>query len=430
MAGLAAASAVACLAAVPDPSALAARSATSSAGTKPAQAASASNVGGPLMASQGIVVNYPGQSSPQLPNIPASAYVIANANTGQVLAADDPHGKFGPASTMKVLTAITLIPRLNPNAMVTASQQAADTEPNDAGLIAGRKYKVSDLFTALLTISANDAAVALTQATGSFAKGMALINAEAHHLQAYDVVAKQPNGLPAAGQVESAYDEALIARQALAIPAFMKYDETLSAPFEIKPGDVETLNNQNWLLTKYPGGIGGKIGWTISSEATYIGLARRHGVTLIVTIMHCTALQEITSAVQLLNWGFAMNGKVKPVGVLVPPLATVTAAHRHKATRPLEASLAAQTSGAGDQSVYAIVAGIAVAAGLAAGALVLGRRKLTTARNRKLTGRAAPINSRPGGSARARSLPPGPCGLARRLARAGPGRRGLGLVLA
>jgi serine-type D-Ala-D-Ala carboxypeptidase (penicillin-binding protein 5/6) len=404
MAGLAAASAVTCVAAAPIPAALAAQSAAASARiTRPAPArsaapVSATDIGGPLMASDGVVVNYPNQSSPPLPNIPASAYVIANANTGQVLAADDPHGKFGPASTMKVLTAITLIPRLNPNAMVTASQQAADTEPNDAGLIAGHQYKVSDLFTALLTISANDAAVALTQATGSFSKGMALINAEAHHLQAYDVVAKQPNGLPAAGQVESAYDEALIARQALSMPAFMKYDETLSAPFEIKPGDWETLNNQNWLLTKYPGGIGGKIGWTISSEATYIGLARRNGVTLIVTIMHCTALQEITSAIQLLNWGFAMNGKVKPVGVLVPPLATVTAAHHGKtakAARPLAASLASQTSGSGDQPVYAIIAGVVVAAGLAAGALVFGRRKLAAPRHRQLAeppmvGRAVP----------------------------------------
>ncbi len=108
-------------------------------------------------------------------------------------------------------------------------------EPNVAGLITGRAYQVASLFKALLLISANDAAVALTEATGSFAKGMALINAEARHLQAYDVVAKLPNGLPAPGQVESAYDEALIARQALAMPAFMRYDETLTSKFEVKP---------------------------------------------------------------------------------------------------------------------------------------------------------------------------------------------------
>ncbi len=294
-------------------------------------------VGGPLMASSGVVVASPAHGKP-LPKVPASAWVVANASTGQVLAAKDPHGQFGPASTLKVLTAVTLIPRLNPNGMVVASKFAASQQPNIAGLIPGRAYKVSDLFQALLLISANDAAVALTEATGSFAHGMALINAEARHLQAYDVDAKLPNGLPAAGQVVSAYDEALIARQALAIPAFMRYDETLASRFEVKPHHFETFVNQNSLLTKYKGGIGGKIGWTVSSEATYIGMARRNGVTLIATILHCTPLQEIAAAERLLNWGFAMNGKVKAVGTLVPPL--VPAAHyQQAASRPRPVAL-------------------------------------------------------------------------------------------
>jgi serine-type D-Ala-D-Ala carboxypeptidase (penicillin-binding protein 5/6) len=410
LAAVATTSALACLAAAPAQAAMAGHS--SRPGT------SLANIGGPLMSSQGTVVNYPDKAAPRLPKIPASAYVIANASTGQVLAAKDPHGKFGPASTLKVLTAITLIPRLNPNAMVTASKLAADTEPMDAGLVAGRRYKVSDLFTALLTISANDAAVALAQATGSFAKGMALINAEARNLQADDVVAKQPNGLPANGQVESAYDEALIARQALAMPQFMKYDSTLSARFEVKPRDWETLVNQNWLLTKYRGGIGGKIGWTVSSEATYIGLARRHGVTLIVTILHCTALQEITSAVKLLNWGFAMNGKVRPVGELVRPLAAAaahpagragsgragraetaarpksgsragsagragTAAQAAASTaKPVAASVSNGPAPAGGDSGYAIMAGAVVAAGIGVGGVLRTTRKRTAGRHR------------------------------------------------
>ena len=183
-----------------------------------------------------------------------------------------------PASTLKVLTAITLLPLLNPDATVVASQQAATTEEYDVGLIAGHSYKVSDLFNALLLISANDAAVALTQATGSLAKGMALINAEAYDLQAYDVVAVQPNGLPANGQVTSAYDQALIARQALAEPAVpeIRLDGVGPVPGQAGPTLVP-LVNQNTLLTQYPGGIGGKIGWTEAAEATYIGIARRNG---------------------------------------------------------------------------------------------------------------------------------------------------------
>ena len=342
----------------------------------------ASIVGGPLMASTGTVVNEPAAGADPLPNVPASAWVIANAGTGQVLAARDPHGEYGPASTLKVLTAVTLIPLLNPSAKIVATPLATSQQPTSAYLITGQYYKVADLFRALLMISANDAAVALTQATGSFAKGMALINAEARHLQAYDVVAKLPNGLPAAGQVVSAYDEALIARQALSIPAFMRYDETLTSRLELQPNDWETLANQNYLLTQYPGGIGGKIGWTVSSEATYIGLARRNGVTLIVTVLHCTSLQEITSAEQLLDWGFAMNGKVKPVGTLVPPLA-IAARHTPAGRRgPASAAAAAlvttpEPSPAGS---YALAIGGLAVAVLGLGSLVVTRRRAAAGR--------------------------------------------------
>ena len=290
-------------------------------GDRPAAAPSASPhaIGGTLLAGRGVIVGYPSSSVPRLPGVQASAFVVADADTGQVLAAKDPHGWYRPASTLKVLTATALIPLLNPNATVVASTQATSTVPNVAGLVAGRAYKISDLFTALLTISANDAAIALTQATGSFSKGMALINAEARHLQADDTVAVDPNGLDARGQHTSAYDLALIARRALQIPAFLRYDQTITARFVVARHKAETLFNQNTLLTSYPGGIGGKIGWTSAAGATYIGMARRHGVTLIVTLLHCPALTEIGSAEKLLSWGFAADGKITPVGTLVGP---------------------------------------------------------------------------------------------------------------
>ncbi len=342
------------------------------------------DVGGPLMASKGIVVHYPAKNALPLPKIPASAYVIANARTGAVLAAKDAHGLYPPASTLKMLTAITMLPLLKPNAMVKATRLAVSVQPNIVGLVRGRQYRVADLFRALLLISANDAAVALTQASGSFAKGMALINAEAHHLQAYDVVAKVPNGLPRAGQVVSAYDLALIARQALSMPAFMTYDSTLAAKFRLSKKKMTTLVNQNYLLTKFKGGIGGKIGWTLKAKATYVGLARRHGVTLIATIMHCTPLQEITSAEKLLTWGFRMNKQVSPVGTLVPPL-QLTASHRTKnpksskliktGTNPASLAGATQSADGGQMAVTAAIAG-AICIGIVA--FVLLRRRQQT----------------------------------------------------
>jgi D-alanyl-D-alanine carboxypeptidase (penicillin-binding protein 5/6) len=296
------------------------------AAASPSPAAIGPVIGGAQLSGRGVLVNYPSGAVPRLPKLKASAWVIADAGTGQVLAAKDPHGWYRPASTLKVLTAISLIPALNPNATVVASKQATTVSPNIVGLMRGHSYKVSDLFTALLTISANDAAMALAQATGSLSQGMAVINAEARHLQADDTVAVTPNGLDAPGQHTSAYDLALFARQGLQMPAFLKYDQTTGGQFRISKKKSVGLWNQNSLLATYPGALGGKIGWTSAAGATYVGMARRHGVTLIVSLLHCPALTEIKAGKSLLNWGFAVDRKVRPVGTLVgpkqPPAAT------------------------------------------------------------------------------------------------------------
>jgi D-alanyl-D-alanine carboxypeptidase (penicillin-binding protein 5/6) len=317
-----------------------------------------------------------------VPDVQAAAYVIADASTGQVLAARDPHGQLKPASTLKMLTATTLIPLLNPSAYITASTQATTVEPNIAGLVAGSSYKVSDLFNALLLISANDAAIALAQGTGSLSNGVALMNAEAHHLQAWDTVAKDPNGLDAPGQHVSAYDLALIARQALKLPAFLQYDQTRTFGFKVSSAKNETLVNQNSLLSTYPGGLGGKIGWTSAAGATYVGLAKRNGVTLIVTLLHCPALTEVNYAKSLLNWGFATDGKVTPVGQLINPLPVRTTPKTPAIQVPKGA---AQPVTAGDLTASQIPSGLAAAsialivcAAAAAIVLMLLRRRTPT----------------------------------------------------
>jgi D-alanyl-D-alanine carboxypeptidase (penicillin-binding protein 5/6) len=93
--------------------------------------------GGAQLGGRGIVVNYPAHGARKLPSVPASAYVVADATTGQVLAAKDPHGHLPPASTLKILTTDTLMPVLNPGQSVVTSHQAAVVEPSRVGLIQG-----------------------------------------------------------------------------------------------------------------------------------------------------------------------------------------------------------------------------------------------------------------------------------------------------
>jgi serine-type D-Ala-D-Ala carboxypeptidase (penicillin-binding protein 5/6) len=319
---------------------------------------------------------------PGPPPVDASAWVLADAGSGAVLAWRDPHGWYRPASTLKMLTAVSLIPVLDPSASVRASSRAADAVPNVAGLVSGHSYRVSDLFKAMLTISANDAAVALAQATGSYARGIALMNQTARRLGARDTVAVDPNGLDAPGQHTSAYDLALIARQALRMPSFMHYDATRVFQFPVSPGRWETLSNQNRLLSQYPGGIGGKIGWTSAAGATYVGLARRHGVTLIATLLHCPALTEEVSAEQLLNWGFAVDGRVRPVGHLVSVSMPV---QRHAALTTISVhSAVAPQDGPGGRTVAAFVfTGMAL---LAVTCLVSRARRRRPGAHRSLDG--------------------------------------------
>ena len=67
-------------------------------------------VGGPRLAARGLIVDYASSAVLRLPAVRASAFVVADAGTGAVLAARDPHGRYLPASTLKMLTAVALIP--------------------------------------------------------------------------------------------------------------------------------------------------------------------------------------------------------------------------------------------------------------------------------------------------------------------------------
>jgi D-alanyl-D-alanine carboxypeptidase (penicillin-binding protein 5/6) len=326
-------------------------------------------VGGPQLAGRGVIVNYPARGTRKLPRIPASAYLVADATTGQVLAAKDPHGHFLPASTLKILTADALMPVLNPARTVVTSHMAAVVTPSRVGLIQGHRYRVADLFRALLLISANDAAISLAQAAGSYHRGVAMMNAEARHLQADDTVAVRPNGLNARGQHTSAYDLALFARQALRMPEFLRIERLHVAKFPLYRRAKVNLWNQNSLLGSYPGDMAGKIGWTSQARATYIGWARRGGHTLIVTLMHCTPLAEMVFAAKLLNWGFAMDGKVRPVGQLAAPLPARPAGHPVPA-RPATAPRVARQVRASGFPAIPVAAG--AAALLVVAALVAG----------------------------------------------------------
>ena len=275
-------------------------------------------IGGPELGQPGILVDAaPGV--PALPAITATSFVVADADTGDVLAAKDAHDKLAPASTLKTLTALTVIPLLPANLPVVAQSDAPSVDGTKAGIVAGTTYTVDNLFTAMLMMSANDAAVALADANGNLPDTLAQMNTLAAHLQADDTVALTPDGLDAKGQSSSAYDLALIFRAGLTVPQFLYYLSLKTAQFPAPKGQSFQIQTHDRLLTSYAGMLGGKNGYTVAADASYVGAARRNGHTIIVSVMRDQA--NFWPEVQaLLNWGFAADDHVTPVGELVSPL--------------------------------------------------------------------------------------------------------------
>src|SRR4051794_2006867 len=280
--------------------------------------APADPVGGPLLAGRGVV-EQPLAGAPALPTgLTSAAWLVADLDTGQILAAKSPHMKYLPASTLKTLTALTLIPRLDPNQLIRASQRDAAVDGSKVGIVPGMRYSVRKLFTAMLVVSGNDAADALAEAAGGVSRTVGLMNAEAQHLQAYDTLARTPSGLDGPGESTSAYDLALIARAGLQLPDFRRYVATIKSTVPAPHHKHFQIYTHNHLLTTYRGDIGVKNGYTVAAHATYVGAATRHGHTILVTMLHAQPYFW-DEAKSLLNWGFAAEGTVTPVGTLVGP---------------------------------------------------------------------------------------------------------------
>src|SRR4051794_20036410 len=123
-----------------------------------------STVGGGELDTRGFVV---ADGAPPLPaGVGAAAWLVADAGTGAVLGARDPHGRYYPASTLKTLLLLTLAPRLSQDTVVVGTTDDENIEGSRVGIVNGGSYSVALLYRALMLQSGNDAANALARTNG------------------------------------------------------------------------------------------------------------------------------------------------------------------------------------------------------------------------------------------------------------------------
>ena len=339
-------------------------------------------VGGAELAATTTVVHLPA-GVPRPPELPAKGYLLADLTSGQVLVAHNVHRRLLPASTMKVLTALTLLPRVDPGLVYTATRADADIDGSKVGIVAGSTYTRLQLFQGMMLSSGNDAANALANAAGGVPTTVALMQQEATSLGAYDTTVRDPSGLDAPGQRSSAYDLALIARAAMQRPDFRSLVATRTATFpggvvKGKRGKGFQIQNHNELLSHYRGAIGVKTGYTDAAKWTYIGAARRGGHTYLVTEMGLSQAGWLPAS-RLLDWAFAHGTQVTPVGQLVTAadLAAPTPSPSGSATNGANAlgagaaAISSTSSTISTTTRWVGIGGLACAAAIVAG-LALG----------------------------------------------------------
>jgi D-alanyl-D-alanine carboxypeptidase (penicillin-binding protein 5/6) len=247
-----------------------------------------------------------------IPDGPAQTWIVADLDNGQVLAARDANVAHPPASTIKVLLALVALDQVSLDSTVVADVADTQVECNCVGIKPGRTYTARQLLDGLLLVSGNDAANTLAHLLGGPDATVARMNAKAASLGATSTFAATPSGLdgPAGSGASTAHDLAVIFRAAMANPVFAQITAEPSAMF---PGDHgnEPITNQDELLARYPGAIGGKTGFTDAARKTFVGAAARGGRRLVIAMMYGLVKQGGPTywdqAGSLFDWGFALN---------------------------------------------------------------------------------------------------------------------------
>ena len=227
------------------------------------------------------------------PRVTAQGAALLDAETGRLLWGKNEEEPLEMASTTKIMTAILVLEKGNPNDVVTVSKHAARQPDVQMGLKEGEQWYEQDLLTAMMLKSYNDAAVALAeQISGSVEAFCQEMTEKAKAIGAKDTVFGSPNGLDSHLTKDqhhsTAYDMGLIAGYALQNPTFRQIVATPSETFTDVSGKIShTSVNTDRFLQMYSGALGVKTGYTNKAGNCFVGAATQDEVTLVSVVLGC-----------------------------------------------------------------------------------------------------------------------------------------------
>ena len=257
------------------------------------------------------------------PDVTASSAILIDAKTGEILYSKDIHKQEYPASMTKIITALLTLEHLKLDEIVTVDDKSPYTKGSKIALNAQEELSVEELMYALLIPSANDAAEALgVRISGSLEEFAKLMNSKAKELGAQNTNFVNPNGLHNPDHMTTAYDMAMIAREAMKNDEFRRFVSTYThtIPPTNKQPKERLMHNTNRLLydeahkviyngksrpIKYEDVTGIKTGYTFEAGYCLTAGAERDGMELIAVLMHSESDNaRYLDAISLLEYGF------------------------------------------------------------------------------------------------------------------------------
>jgi D-alanyl-D-alanine carboxypeptidase len=241
------------------------------------------------------------------------ASIVIDGATGQVISAVDPDEARRPASLTKVMTAFLVFDAVNAGRarwsdQVVFSATAAAAPPSKLGLRAGARMTLEEALLAIITKSANDAAVAIAEHLGGSEPAFArLMTLKARQLGMRDTVFRNASGLPDREQVTTARDMATLGRRMIIDhPSYYSYFATDRFAFR---GKVHHNHNSR-ILSGYEGADGIKTGYIRDSGFNLIASAVRDGRRIIAVVFGGSSGPERDRhMVALLDDAFGSSGR-------------------------------------------------------------------------------------------------------------------------
>lgn len=239
----------------------------------------------------------------------ATSAILMDAATGKILYEKDPHKELPPASVTKLMTLLVAADALESGRVkltdkVTASANACSLGGSQIYLEPGETFPLEEMLIAIAVGSANDACVAVAEhISGTHEAYVEAMNKKAQELGLQHTHFVNSYGLPAEGHYTSAYDLAVMGREALKYPLIRKL--TSMKEYDLRGGQFK-LWNTNKLLWWYQGADGFKTGWTNEAKYCLASTVERDGLRLIAVVMGVPQPRgHFAESMKIYNYGFA-----------------------------------------------------------------------------------------------------------------------------